>query len=268
MADTIRAAFQVGHKKLYHYQQFSLDWLADTLHQQRIHCSNPANLNDPWDCIPWYDTESLQDPDTIEQFIVWLRSVAKERPEARIEAELENRIRTNPDFRNKFIHGFSTSNHTVISERRIYCLTPDPCSTLMWSHYADNHRGICLEFDLDNDVFRNAWEVSYSSAYPRWVPHRMIEAAMRMLLTKSDAWEYEHEFRVIMSPAYEDGHPLKPDGEFLPLPPGALSAVIVGCRGNHAEVIRIVQEHAPTVAVKRMVQVPNQYRLTLHPQTE
>jgi hypothetical protein len=205
----------------------------------------------------------LEDPDTIEEFIVWLRSIAKARPEPRMEAELEHRIRTNPSFRNEFIEGFSTSNHSMIGQRRIYCLTPDPCSTLMWSHYGDNHRGICLGFNLDNDVFRNAWEVSYAAVYPRWIPHRMKEAAMTMLLTKSDAWAYEHEFRLIMSASYPDGHPLKPTGDFLVLPAGGLAVIIVGCRGSYAEVRRIVQRHVPAVAVRQVVQVPNHYRLAL-----
>jgi hypothetical protein len=260
---TPRAALQAGHRKLYHYEKFNPAWFADTLHRQRVHCSDPSNLNDPWDCMPWYDTASLEDPEAIEQFIVWLRTIAAKRPEPRIEADFERRIRMNPDFRNRFIEGFSTSNHSIISQRRIYCLTPDPCSTLMWSHYGDNHRGICLEFNVENEVFRNAWEVSYSSVYPKWVPHRMIEASMTMLLTKSDAWDYEHEFRVILSPAYPDGHPLKLNSEFLRLPTEALAAVVVGCRGNYAEVAQIVQENAPTVAVKRMIRVPNHYRLTV-----
>ena len=29
---------------------------------------------------------------------------------------------------------------------RIFCLTPQNESLLMWAHYADSHRGICLQF--------------------------------------------------------------------------------------------------------------------------
>src|ERR1700704_3968385 len=46
-----------------------------------------------------------------------------------------------------------------ISKRRIYCLTPIPHSILMWSHYADNHRGVCLEFDTANRLFSLAMKV-------------------------------------------------------------------------------------------------------------
>jgi hypothetical protein len=61
----------------------------------------------------------------------------------------------------------------------------------MWSHYGDSHREICLEFDLDNPVFLNAWEVTYAETYPKWIPRRSLDYAMDMVLTKSDDWAYE-----------------------------------------------------------------------------
>ena len=37
---------------------------------------------------------------------------------------------------------------------RIYCLTENPASPLMWGHYAASHTGICLEFDRGAIHFR------------------------------------------------------------------------------------------------------------------
>lgn len=199
---------------------------------------------------------------------LWLRSIARERPEARIEAAFESRLRLDAVYRNKIIRGFSASNHSMIGRRRIYCLTPDPLSTLMWSHYGDNHRGICLEFHLGNPVFLNAWEVKYAPQYPAWVPHRILGHAIEMLLTKSDAWAYEQEFRVLASPDYPDGHPLKPDGSFLRLPPRSLVGVIVGCNGNYAEAMEIINQNAPGIPIRRMIQDPSHYSLTVEGQAE
>jgi hypothetical protein len=36
----------------------------------------------------------------------------------------------------------------------------------MWSHYAENHKGICLEFRCDNAVISSALQVEYRDAYP------------------------------------------------------------------------------------------------------
>ena len=31
----------------------------------------------------------------------------------------------------------------------IRCFTPDPTNTLMWSHYAESHKGVCVGFSLE-----------------------------------------------------------------------------------------------------------------------
>jgi hypothetical protein len=128
---------------------------------------------------------------------------------------------------------------------------------------AQAHQGICLEFNLDSTVFRNAWGVVYAESYPKWTPHKALAYAMDMILTKSDEWAYEKEFRIIASPTYADGHPLKPDGDFLKLPPGTLGGILVGYKGDYAEVAKLVNEYMPGLPVKRIVQIPYHYRLTI-----
>ena len=36
----------------------------------------------------------------------------------------------------------------------------------MWAHYADGHKGLCLEFDANNVPFRNVDKVNYKTEYP------------------------------------------------------------------------------------------------------
>jgi hypothetical protein len=268
MASTPRIASEVGHARLYHYEKFRREWLTTTLRDQKIYVTDPAELNDPWDLKPTYDPACLQKPEDVEEFIVWLRSVANPRPDPLTEARFENRVRVDSAFREKFVEGFSSHNYSMFGRRRIYCLTPNPCSSLMWSHYGEGHRGICLEFQLDNPVFKGAWEVSYAEGYPKWAPHKALDYAMDMILTKSDEWAYEKEFRIIASNTYPDGHPLKLDGDFLKLPPGALTGVIVGCLGDYAEVAKLANEYAPGLPVKRIIQIPYHYRLGIEGQAE
>ena len=91
----------------------------------------------------------------------------------------------------------------------------------------------------------------------------MLGRAVEMLLTKSNAWEYEHEFRIVASPDHPDGNPLKPDGSFLKLPPKSLVGVIVGCDGNYAKAEEVINQHAPRLPLKHMVKDPSRYRLTI-----
>lgn len=49
----------------------------------------------------------------------------------------------------------------------IYCFTKSEDNILMWSHYANEHKGICLEFDhSDPDLFTAA-KVNYCCDYPK-----------------------------------------------------------------------------------------------------
>jgi hypothetical protein len=60
------------------------------------------------------------------------------------------------------------------------------------------------------------------------------------------------------------GGPAKLDGDFVPLPNGALTAIILGCESqNRTELTSIVNQYAPGLAVKRMVRVPNHYKLEM-----
>src|SRR5688572_10737848 len=36
-------------------------------------------------------------------------------------------------------------------ENRTTCFTEDKNNSLMWSHYTDNHNGVCIKFDLSKD---------------------------------------------------------------------------------------------------------------------
>ena len=72
---------------------------------------------------------------------------------------------------------------------------------LMWSHYANCHRGLCFEFlDTNNtSFFSQAKPVNYQVEYPVINPFFDTdeEKGRKILLTKSSQWCYEKEWRVI-----------------------------------------------------------------------
>jgi len=176
---------------------------------------------------------------------------------------MEAQIRSSPDALREYVETFSRTFGAQIAKRRIYCLTPFPDSTLMWSHYAANHSGICLEFDVDNPLFRNARPVRYRSTYPEWALHDIEENILELVLTKSMDWAYEREFRLIAS---QLTGPLKLHGDFLLLPSGALTCVIIGCEADDkavASIIKIVREHSESLPIKRAVRAPDRYKLII-----
>jgi hypothetical protein len=78
----------------------------------------------------------------------------------------------------------------------------------MWSHYADQHRGVCIEYDAAPMDAQELKRVSYGTS--REIPasslHRLFihadesvrpQVDRAALLTKSREWRYELEVRVL-----------------------------------------------------------------------
>jgi hypothetical protein len=63
---------------------------------------------------------------------------------------------------------------------------------VLWSHYADKHRGVCLGFNIDR---RGMQEIKYVTKRPRLPIPPGEEDAKQLLLTKYRGWKYEEEWR-------------------------------------------------------------------------
>ena len=97
---------------------------------------------------------------------------------------------------------------------RACCLCTDYKNRLMWSHYADSHKGFCIEYDFSgNDLiaFKHLpFPIYYSKDRPTipWedcvniTPESSKSAASKLMigmLTKDAAWNYENEWRILIS---------------------------------------------------------------------
>lgn len=140
----------------------------------RIYFSTPSKFNDPFELSakvnistsPLLKTLSVKEKEAVER-------IFRLRPPEAVSAEWREKI-------------------------GILCLTEDPLNILMWSHYANNHTGICIGFDRDASPFNHTKKVIYRGERPKAEfnsdPEKLID---RVLLTKSQHWQYEKEWRVI-----------------------------------------------------------------------
>ncbi len=173
----VRTARQEGIQKLYHYQGFDPDHLRDALINNRVRCSNPEHLNDPWDCRVYFDDLHLDDPSTREKWgkaleVAFANLSAKEQESV---TEHGGRWYENLAFVQGVVTGINERTwEKVTGRRRLYCLTPHPNSLLMWAHYGDRHHGICLEFDTSRELGR-AYKVIYADEMPLIGADRAID---------------------------------------------------------------------------------------------
>lgn len=105
----------------------------------------------------------------------------------------------------------------------IYSLSRTVKDEVMWAHYANSHKGFCMEFDLDklrtNQLETGFWlDVAYLSQPPKvsfveMVDRKILNSSsriglgagegsisylMKLLSSKSMRWSYEQEVRICM----------------------------------------------------------------------
>lgn len=163
--------------------------------------SAPSKLNDPFECRPWITFEGTSDDIIASLERVLLRRDRMVTPQAaKVEATsiyLEGRHRdpnTWESLRQEFLR-------KVQNDVGICCLSRVPDNILMWSHYACDHEGYCIEFEASDEVpvFGEAQPVIYSDSYPviDWFKTEPYTKVDRVLLTKYTAWAYEQEWRIV-----------------------------------------------------------------------
>lgn len=121
----------------------------------------------------------------------------------------------------------------------VLCLTSNPNSVVMWSHYAENHRGMVIEFDGSWPMFaegKGLRIVHYLRERPQWdesaKPASDAEKVQfeGVIFHKNEEWSYEREsrqlfvLRALRRKSLDDGH----EGYFLTIPPKLIISVRLG----------------------------------------
>ncbi len=81
----------------------------------------------------------------------------------------------------------------LATRRGIVCFSSDWRDPVMWAHYSDKHRGICLGFEIPDGVGKR---ISYVSRRLPFPTDPGLDDAEVMLFTKFSNWAYEQEIRV------------------------------------------------------------------------
>lgn len=191
---------------LYKYRNWTDSHHKDLLIKNELFLSPPSLLNDPFDCrIHENYSEFLKTKEQKESFI-------KESLERNLEYFKENNISIDKGRKilterlNNMIK-FQVRSEVISNEIDdksigIACLSENWNSILMWSHYADNHKGFCIGFDEKwirfCQKFGKVKRVKYSNSYPE--PNTLNNNKLtyeQKYFHKSIDWQYEEEIRLM-----------------------------------------------------------------------
>ena len=86
----------------------------------------------------------------------------------------------------------------------LLCFSGTWTNPLLWGHYADKHKGICLGFDVPDHHLSEVDYVRQRLLAPEVIDEPFMK---KLLLTKFEHWRYEEEYRAYVSLKDEiDGH--------------------------------------------------------------
>src|SRR5689334_13344415 len=143
------------------------------------------------------------------------------------------------------------------------CFSRACSNPVLWSHYADKHRGLCLGFDIHED---SAHEISYQGERLREVEKEFLEGECqilghRLLTTKFEHWRYEDEVRLIVR--LEDAVQER-DFYFLPFSETLqLKEIIIGvrCSLTPGELAAMLAQEDKNVEIARARLAPDAYKI-------
>ena len=107
---------------------------------------------------------------------------------------------TNPDLRNTFLKTRDDMNQN----RGLLCFSADWRNPVIWAHYSDKHRGLCLGFEIpdkqgdpSNDEIDHVKYIKKPEQLPSNYldPDPEFKFVRRVLFTKFKDWKYEQEIR-------------------------------------------------------------------------
>ena len=153
----------------------------------------------------------------------------------------------------------------------VSCLSESETSLLMWAHYAHNHQGICVEYDLleINRILNfSAIPVIYSQERtcfdfldPQSIQYDAQKLLIQSLTSKSPEWSYEKEWRIIRDKGACGGSwNSDKNGALLDMIPP--SSIILGCAAQPG-FEREVTDYCSTnkINLKKIEKDPIQYCL-------
>lgn len=153
--------------------------------------------------------------------------------------------------------GMHIRQHQSLDRVRLISFSESCTNQLLWAHYADSHRGICIGFaTAATPELRSARAVTYTSTLPVWRGDDK-DIAPVIYGTKSTDWAYEREWRIAAE-----------DTPFLPIPHGAIQTVILGARisdTDRAWVEDWIRLGGWNVSIERAVFANDRYEMRVEP---
>lgn len=250
---------------LYKYRTFESNTLR-MLCESEVYYSNPSLFNDPLDCSPTV----IVDIELADLESLYRKMIGEGQANGRLidfrYFQDEDGTHSVPDefYQSKISDEISHRLDVEMKQGRgVLSLAHNWNSPLMWSHYADKHKGICIEYDVTLSVCDPPKKVDYksdrgilASEIKSWVFDESLSAKEKIeqkyFYTKASQWEYEEEWRYIQSNQGRQQAPFHIKGIYFGM----------RCeRSVASSVVRLMRDSTPKLNFYRVSPNPNSFEL-------
>ena len=264
-------------KTFYKYRAFNTTTL-DALCRDTVYFANPGAFNDPLDCVPTIECDlPIANLRELLSFLIKLRvksEILASLKQARLKthsasehAQLKAHIQakqelenisynaTNPDYDGDVEDAESWLLVQDIQrelnrhyERGVCSFSTTFSSPLLWSHYGEQHQGLCIGYGTKRDPVPKLNKVVYGGsrsiktstllmAFVHADKKAQKELDRDVLLRKARGWNYEREWRLIGTQGIQDSPLLLKDVTFgIRCPSSIMHSVVSALSGRDSDV--------------------------------
>jgi len=245
---------------LYKFYNFNTNAFS-TLINNTIWFSKPATLNDPFDIdIDLNHSMTSSDFNNMIQSIEAQPSRSQERMD-----QLRQMKQFPPDQQalDKMTQVIKSKFREDRKDWGVFCLCESYKNILMWSHYADRHKGFCVQFDRNENNRLGDIEytrpVSYSCKYPSpniYSSEGEKKVYDELFFTKAKCWKYEREWRILND---------KGDIELPLIDFTTISGIVFGLNmpPPQRETIRRILSDQKEIVFGEMIKVPDKFEMEI-----
>ena len=197
-------------------------YIFDLINDDLMFLPKIKDLNDPFEIQVFYDIEKITNEFTFKNRKVIKKVVGNETFEAEYIPKMNSE---GIEELNNILYDI---NENIKDKTSVVCLSERNDINPMWAHYADNHKGICIEYDLKNcdNLFLKTLclPINYVEKSDNTldlssiVIHNDYENSLFMLktaITKSKYWKYEQEWWIIFFKPFPDYTDLYSDKHYI-----------------------------------------------------
>ena len=290
------------HNRAHFFKYTSYETALRSIESKTFRWSSPLNFNDPFDhqagfeldvdpvkfanlltasierIVFSHDEPSVQPESIFAALTFQLRTIRDRLPREEFVKDMQEASMESAVNLRAHIDNFNKAIQAELCHSRVFCVSEHNANVVMWSHYAEEHRGVVFKLrcvdEIDNALLA-ARQVRYAKSFVPFLsaekyaahltgeqPVDLAQLCWNIAFTKHSDWAYEKEWRVHIAMLNEpagDGYSIYSEDERV------FEAIYLGCRMTNdalENLVELTRKSLPETKIFRASKSTRKFSLT------